>query len=216
MEDLYSRLFEALPCYVTVQDRNLRLIAANGMFRRDFEGELGWYCYRVYKGRTEKCPNCPVEKTFRDGRTHSGEEIVTRKDGEEINVILYTSPIRKPDGGIEAVVEISADITEVKRLQEKWRTLFDEVPCYISVQDRDLKIVDANRRFRADFGDAVGERCYEIYKHRTEPCIPCPVAETFQDGRSQTSEEVVTSRDGRRVNVLCHTAPLHNPAGGID
>ena len=29
---------------------------------------------------------------------------------------------------------------------------FNEMPCYVSVQGPDLKLIDANRRFRDDFG----------------------------------------------------------------
>jgi nitrogen-specific signal transduction histidine kinase len=157
-----------------------------------------------------------VEKTFQDGKTHTNEEIVRRKDGGKVNVIVYTSPIHGPDGKIEAVVEISADITGIKRLQQKYKTLFEEAPCYISVQDRDLNLLEVNRRFRQEFGDQGIGRCYEVYKHRTEPCIPCPVAETFQDGAVHQSEEVVTSKKGGRVNVLCRTAPILNSTGDID
>jgi signal transduction histidine kinase len=44
----------------------------------------------------------------------------------------------------------------------------------------------------------------------------CPVAETFQDGQGHQSEEVVTAQDGRRVNVLCNTAPIRNAKGEIE
>lgn len=216
MDEMYHRLFEELPCYVTVQDKDFRIIAANRMIRRDFAAELGAHCYKIYKGRSEKCSECAVERTFRDGNTHSSEEIVTLRTGDDINVIVYTSPLRNEKGEIESVVEISADITGVKLLQQKYRALFEEVPCYISVQDRDLKIIDANRQFRADFGEGIGEHCYEVYKHRTEPCIRCSVAETFHDGQVRESEEVVTSRHGNRINVLVHNAPIRNSAGEID
>ncbi|NIO27744.1 MAG: PAS domain-containing protein [Candidatus Latescibacteria bacterium] len=105
MKELYHRLFEELPCYVSVQDRDLRLIAVNSMFRRDFGGKPGAYCYQIYKGRAGKCADCPVKQTFRDGKSHASEEIVTRKDGEDVNVIVYTSPVRNPNGKIDAVVE---------------------------------------------------------------------------------------------------------------
>ena len=216
MDDFYRLLFEELPCYVSVQDKDLRIIATNKMFKRDFGTEAGTHCYQLYKGRRDRCSVCPVEKTFQDGRTHSNEEIVRRKDGEDVNVIVYTSPIRRPDGTIEAVLEISADITAVKQLQQKYQALFEEAPCYISVQDRDLNLLEVNRRFRRDFGDQTGGRCFEVYKHRTEPCIPCPVAETFHDGAVHHSEEVVTSKQSERFNVLCHTAPILDSSGKID
>lgn len=216
MDDFYRRLFEVLPCYVSVQDRDYRLVATNDMYRRDFNVQPRSFCYEAYKGLNEKCPECPVERTFADGRSHSSEEIVRRKGGEEVNVIVYTSPIRNGGGEIEAVVEISADITNVKRLQKKYLTLFEEAPCFISVQDKDLKIVEANREHHQAFGPGIGEYCYEIYKHRTEPCIPCSVAETFHDGRTRSHEEVVTDRHGKRMNVLVHTAPIPGSSGEID
>lgn len=215
-DNKYRRLFDAIPGYVTVQDRDLRLVATNKHFRGDFGDRPGAYCYEVYKGRSEKCTHCPVEKTFDDGRGHSSEELVTPQQGGEKQVIVYTSPIRDDQGEITGVLELSTDITQIKQLQERYRMLFEEVPCYISVQDRDLRILEVNRRFRTDFGDEIGERCYRVYKHRTEPCLDCPVARTFEDGEIHTSEEVVTSCAEEQINVLCSTAPLRDQHGNID
>ena len=79
-------------------------------------------------------------------------------------------------------MEMSTDITEMKRLekqlrtsQERYQHLFEDVPCHVSIQDRDLNIVEANRAFREDFGSCFGRKCYEVYQHRTDPCYPCPV-----------------------------------------
>jgi len=212
---LYRQFFESMPCYVTAQDRDLRLIAANRIFCHDFGASVrGRYCYEAYKGRNEKCPLCPVEKTFADGQIHRSEEVI-RRGGEDVSVIVYTAPIHDAAGNIVAAVEASTDITEVKQLQQRYQTLFDQVPCYISVQDRDLNLVQANARFIADFGDALGNPCYEIYKHRGERCVSCAVARTFSDGRVHQSEEVVTTLDGRRENMLVRTAPIHDPRGEI-
>jgi PAS domain S-box-containing protein len=93
--------------------------------------------------------------------------------------------------------------------------LFDEVPCYISIQDPGLQIIEANRAFLEDFGSCLGLKCFEVYKHRGEPCAPCPVQETFDDGEAHSREEVVTSLDGKRVNVLVTTAPIRNGRGEI-
>jgi PAS domain S-box-containing protein len=103
-----------------------------------------------------------------------------------------------------------------QRSRDRLRLLFDEVPCYISVQDPNLQIIHANRKFREAFGDHVGAYCYQVYKHRDEPCINCSVEKTFQDGASHTSEEVVTCLSGDRINTLVQTAPLLNDEGEID
>lgn len=222
MEALYRQYFDQMPSYVTVQDRDLRIVHANRAFRDDFGDSAERYCYQIYKHRAEKCEDCPVERTFRDGHRHTSEQRVRCLDGREVSVIVYTTPIRDDAGAIIAVMEMSTDITEVKRLQEqvqvsrhRYRQLFEEVPCHISIQDRDLRIVETNRRFRDDFGSFLGCKCYEVYKHRSEECLPCPVQQTFEDGQVHRSEEVVTAKDGSRMNQIVYTTPLHDPDGTI-
>lgn len=99
------------------------------------------------------------------------------------------------------------------------RTFFEEVPSYVTVQDREWRILHANRRFREDFGPPPGEapwRCYQVYKHRDEPCLACPVAATFADGLSHSSEEVATTRAGEHKDVLVVTAPVRNDRGEVE
>lgn len=218
----YQKYFEAVPGYLTVQDRNFRIITANNRFQKDFGNFEGRYCYQIYKNRPEKCEACPVERTFRDGQRHSSEEQVTCLDGTKVSVIVYTKPILNDAGQIEAVLEMSTDITELKALhtqlkvsQERHRLIFEEVPCYISIQDKDLRIVDANRMFRDDFGNFYGSRCYEVYKHRNDECPTCTVRRTFEDGKLHIHEEVVTSQVGKPINVLVHTAPIRDAEGRI-
>ena len=79
----YQTLFEESPCYITVQDRDLKLLKYNREFERIFAPEAGNYCFKAYKGRSEKCPDCPVIKTFEDGQPHLSEEQAVTKDGIE-------------------------------------------------------------------------------------------------------------------------------------
>jgi nitrogen-specific signal transduction histidine kinase len=222
MELPYQQYFDALPCYVTVQNRDLKVMTANARFVRDFGNYQGRHCYQVYKQQPEKCEICPVERSFRDGQSHRSEETILCPGGREVSVIVYTEPIRDGNGEITAVMEMSTDITDIKRLQgqlhdsqSKYRSLFEEVPCYISIQDEDLNIIDANRLHRRDFGTFLGCKCYDVYKHRPEECYPCCVRQTFADGKMRIQEGVVTSVKGETVNVLIHTAPILDASGKI-
>lgn len=223
MNDIYKKYFESMPCYLTVQDKSLRLIDANEKFRKEF-GEIdGRYCYQIYKNRSEKCEDCPVERTFRDGESHHSEEKVKNLGGKEVWVIVYTTPIKDDQGNVTAVMEMSTDITENKLLenqlresQEKYHLLFEEVPCFISIQDKDLRIVEANRMHREAFGTSYGSKCYEVYKHRKSECEPCIIQQTFKDGEIHTQEEVVTSQNKKRMNVMVYTAPIRDADGNIE
>lgn len=99
-------------------------------------------------------------------------------------------------------------------MKDVYRVLFDEAPCYITIQDAELNILDANRRFREDFGEFAGRKCFEVYKHRPEPCLECVVQQAFGDGLVHHTEEVVSSRSDRK-NVLVAAAPLPGADGTV-
>jgi ActR/RegA family two-component response regulator len=106
-------------------------------------------------------------------------------------------------------------LTAMETAENLYRQLFDEVPCYISVQDDQFRITASNTLFKSNFGSQIGTYCYEIYKQRTTPCEKCPVAATFKDGLSHQTEEIVTSKDGKQYNVLTFTAPIKDEGGKI-
>ena len=214
---IYLNYFKEMPCFVSVQDREMRIRDCNVLFEKNFGAQVGAHCWEAYKGRMSKCRDCSVERTFLTGKSQQGEDVITNLKGENLPVYVYTSPIFNEDGEVECVVEVCTDISRVKKLQKKLhktqqslQQFFDEVPCYVTVQNRELEITAANRRFKEDFGEEINVHCYEAYKHRDEPCLECPVAKTFQDGQSHQSEEVVTAMSGDQYNVLVSTAPLRN------
>ena len=223
MEELYKKYFNATPSYLTIQDKNLNLVDANLKFKEDF-GEIdGRHCYQVYKNRSEKCEICPVERTFRDGYSHQSEELVRTRKGNNVCVIVHTAPIYDEKGEIISVMEMSTDITDTKNLQNqfkesqrKFQFLFEEVPCFISIQDKNLRIIEANRMHRETFGTSYGSMCYEVYKHRKSKCEPCIIEQTFKDGMIHTHEEVVTSKSDKTLNVMVYTAPLKSADGEIE
>jgi PAS domain S-box-containing protein len=211
----YKEVFDEMPCFLTVQDRDFRIVAANQRFKKFFGEVEGRFCYQAYKHRSERCEICPVARTLRDGERHESEEEIITRTGETLTVLVRSKPIYNESGEIVGAMEMGTDITHIKNLQKllrasqkRYHTLFDEVPCYISIQDQDLNIIEANKAFLEDFGRALGEKCYSAYKHRNTPCEPCPVQQTLADGISHTREEVVTSRQGKRKNVLVTTAPI--------
>ena len=214
--------FNELPCFVSVHNPKLKIIAVNQLYKNRLGDKIGCNSWDVYAAETGTGFTCPAEKTFKTGKGLRTKATVKTSSGEKTPVIVHTAPIRNRDGAVELVVEILADITEVKRLreelhrtQQRYQQLFDEVPCYISVQDRQFRLTATNRRFKDDFDVEIGAYCHEVYRHRDEPCPSCPVARTFEDGKSHQAEMVVNAKTGEQYNVLIWTAPFKNPAGEI-
>jgi len=218
----YAPWRDVMPCLLSVQDRDLRIIDTNDRFRDNFgdcEGEL---CYKVYKDRETPCPECPVLRTFEDGQVHSSEETVVDMAGEVEHVVVTSAPLLDEKGNVGAVVEMATSITDLKTLQEEleqthrdYRRLFEQVPCYISVIDRDFRVVQCNAMYRRDFEVDGDSYCFKVCKHRESPCPKCLVEETFKDGKQHTREESLTTRDHRLVDVVVNTMPVRDANGEI-
>jgi len=156
----YQNLFETVPCVITVQDKNYKLVGYNREFSDRFDPQPDDYCFYAYKGRTTKCPNCPVEKTFRDGRSHRSEEVGISKDGTPTSWIVRTSPIKNEKGEIIAAMEMNLDITHHKELEEelersekKYRDIFNNIRNPIFVLDADTQeILDCNNSVQSVYG----------------------------------------------------------------
>jgi signal transduction histidine kinase/FixJ family two-component response regulator len=119
----YQHLFDRSPCYITVQDRDLRITAANQRFTSEFSGDIGNHCYQAYKQRSSPCPECPVESTFEDGQPHQSEMQVTAKNGDQCHLFIATAPILDDQGKVGQVIEMSTNITELRHLQDHLATL---------------------------------------------------------------------------------------------
>jgi len=156
----YQSLFDHVPCLITVQDKGYRLIGFNREFSEKFRPTQGEYCYQAYKGRSIKCRECPVEKTFADGQSHYAEETGSDKDGTETHWIVKTAPIRNVNGEIVAAMEMSLDITHSRKLEEKleesekkYHEIFNNMPNPAFVLDEhSLQILDCNQRVKKIYG----------------------------------------------------------------
>lgn len=119
---LGTNLFDAVPVSICVIDRDFRIVRANRRFAADYGPSSDRPCYEVYKRRPSRCENCAALETFADGRIRSREEQgIIRADGTRTQYLVHMVPITQPDGGIPYVIEMSTDITPIKRLEQEKR-----------------------------------------------------------------------------------------------
>ncbi|WP_022666740.1 PAS domain S-box protein [Desulfospira joergensenii] len=158
--DEYRTLFDDAPCMISVQDRNFKLLRYNRQFLESFDPQPGSHCFQAYKGRDLKCDNCPVEKTFQDGKSHSGEESGIGKDGTRHYWIFITSPIKNAKGEVVSAIEMSLNITQRKKLEKqleasekKYQSIFNNIPNPVFVLDKDsLDLIDCNQSVESVYG----------------------------------------------------------------
>jgi PAS domain S-box-containing protein len=118
---LRAHLFDQVPIAISIIDRDYRIVDANPKFEQAYGPWKGRPCYSVYKDRREPCVHCAAAQTFEDGKIRIREEKGRVGDGKPMDYLVHMVPIRGPLGKIRFVVEMSTDISQVKKLESEKR-----------------------------------------------------------------------------------------------
>ncbi len=164
-KQIYRQLFNEVPCTITVQNKNYKLLEFNSEFSKKFAPKYGDHCYSAYKNLNEKCKDCPVERTFKDGQSHFSEESGINKDGSKAHWFVKTAPLRDENGDIVAAMEMTIDISRRKKLEEKakdsekkYQAIFKSIPSPVFILDTQTHIIlDCNDSARSVYGYKKGE-----------------------------------------------------------
>jgi histidine kinase len=216
--DEYRRLFEMVPCFITVQDRDFRLVSYNRQFEDNFHPKPGDFCYCAYKGRTERCNPCPVEQTFVDGRSHYSEETAVQKDGTIRHWIVRTAPVKNSQGEIVAAMEMNLDVTHTKILQDaleqsekKYYDIFENIPNPVFVLDMDsLEILDCNGCVAPVYGWSKAEMTGRPFTDLFKASDRSFVRDEIRGGRAMNKIRQV-GKTGRELYANIRVSPSRYP-----
>ncbi len=212
--DEYHSLFSLVPCIITVQDRNYRLLRYNQEFRDKFRPSPGDTCFHAYKGRMEKCPNCPVENTFLTGQSFSSEESGFDANGEPRHWLVTSSPIKNAQGEVVAAMEMCLDITSRKQLEadlerseKKYQAIFRNIPNPVFViQENDLLIIDCNESVKLVYGfekeEILGQNFLDLFREEDREQFRIRIKQ-----QSMHDRIIHVTKDGRRLFVTVRVSP---------
>ena len=122
LEDLYEKVLETISEHIVYYDKDFKIIWANKTAADSInltpEQLVGKNCYNLWHGRNEPCEECPVLKTLKSGELNPREMITP--DGRLWFVEGY--PVFNDNNKISGVVEITRDITELKKVEDAIQT----------------------------------------------------------------------------------------------
>ena len=108
------------------------------------------------------------------------------------------------------------DTTDLSRFHDlTFKSVLDALPCYLTIQDAELNILFVNQTFRNDFGDGIGQHCYQVFQGTEHKCRKCPVQKTFIDKKVHIAEETILLRDGSVNQMIVYSAPLFGLTGDV-
>lgn len=137
-------LLDNLVDHVSVVDKDFNVLWGNKFAKSNFgENLIGMKCYTAYHARKEPCPECLVEETYKDGRIHEHEVMVTSPAGDSIYFHCNSYVLKRDnDGNPEVVVEISKIITERVKLEKDIERLAK------LTEDREIEMVKLKERIK--------------------------------------------------------------------
>lgn len=216
------KYYQDTPYFVSIHNCDLKVVANDERYQQYFGNRVGDNSWAVYADKTADPARCPVGKTMQTGMVQRMNAWVHYPGGEKAPVIVHTAPIYNNHGRITFILEVMAGSREINQLRkelrstrQKYQKLFDEVPDYIAVLDRNLYVTAANRRFKEEFGDQTGSGIFDIFTRRTFSETDFPPSQTLQDGEPHSIETEMITRDGRRFNTILSTAPVTTVTGKL-
>lgn len=85
---------------------------------------------------------------------------------------------------------------------KKLKAILESIDDHMSLVDRDLNILWANKAAKRVFGrNIIGMKCYTAYRGRKEPCqpYPCVALKAFRSGKSHKQCSEMTDKEGKPV-----------------
>jgi signal transduction histidine kinase/DNA-binding NarL/FixJ family response regulator len=119
----YQQLFNAMPSYVAVLDRRLRINAINRRFKEDFGDPIGSGFFDILRPGSFPAFRDPITASVKDGMPHKGELVLTDQNHIQHNMMAWTAPIKTMAGKLIQVLVIFTDITEVRQLEDNLSAL---------------------------------------------------------------------------------------------
>jgi len=245
-------LLENLPVGIVFTDPQGQFTVANAAVQDlfgssgvtgDAAGPSGGYTLHRPDGSPFPPDELPLLRSLREGTQSKDVEMMIRREtGEEVILLVNTSPVRAPDGTILGAVAVMQDITERKQVEASLRqsearerekaaelqAIMDAVPAFVWVaRDPASLRIDGNRAaaevLRMKTGDNLSKtapeeerpRHFRVMRHGQEiPLHELPVQIAASQGvYVQNYECDIVFDDGEIIHEIGNAAPLFDDEG---
>lgn len=119
----YHQLFDSVPSYIAVLNKNKQITEINRNFKKDFGDQTGRSFFEVLKPGSLPVGEDPISKVMLDGASHQGEIVLTSEDGKQYNMMTWAVPILTSSGNIKQILTVLADKTETRNLKDNLSSL---------------------------------------------------------------------------------------------
>ncbi len=160
-------------------------------------------CYKCDRDRKASCEeideDCPLKKirNSHEPLTLVHEHRATDSSMRVLEIIA--SPLWSKEGAFQGIIETTRDVTAQKELHDvielskrEWQETFDIISEPITIHDKDLTIVRANKAaakmLGLPFAQIIGQKCFTLFHGSDAPPESCASCQSLKSGKSATFE----------------------------
>lgn len=158
-EGTLTAMLQSIGDHISIMDPELNIMWANDVAKKRFGNDIiGKKCHEAYHNRSTPCEPSPciTKQTFEDGKIHEHDTEVIDIEGNTVYFHCTANvALRDSAGNPVRVIEISRDITELKKAAEEKDRLIEklqEAAEKIERLNRLLPICASCKKIRNDEG----------------------------------------------------------------
>jgi PAS domain S-box-containing protein len=170
-EQFLSSIFAGIQDGISVLDAEMNIVRVNATMQEWYAQALpliGKKCYEAYRGSSQPCQVCPVQKTLQTREAAHEVVPLANADKETVGWLdLFSFPLMDENTGqVRGVIEYVRDITERRRV-EQVRDVLYQIGDHVSTTDN---LDDLLRRIHESIGSIMSAKnCYiALYDPETE------------------------------------------------
>jgi len=151
----FNKIIDFLPNPVFVKDKNHRFLAVNqalcqflGFSQTDLIDKNDFDCFPEAEAQSYWDND---EKAFRSGKIIESEELVTKRDGQQIHLLTRKTVVNQPDQD-PILIGISSDISQQKQTEKqlleatrKFQGIFNNTFQFMTLLDTSGRIIESNQ-----------------------------------------------------------------------
>ncbi len=143
------------------------------------------------------------------------------KNGEVREVEIHVGAFLIDDRHVlcSTIIDITDRLLAEKEIatsKEEWEKTFNVLSDIVTIQDKEMHIIRANKAahqfFQAREGELNGRHCYELFRGIATPCPDCPLVETI-DNQGNHTGTITHKKLGKIFQVS--SSPISDESGAV-
>lgn len=201
INELQERILKSFTFAYILLDENSNPVFKNDLFSKYFQLENDSANYFFIQDIKER-----IDDVFKTG--NESAMFLNKPNGKSLK--LNFTPVLSNKKQTEFVLCSIIENSDKSNWQKEFNLLFEKVPCYISIIDKNLKIIRSNDKYRDTFGDNHSVFHTEMSKKKAFDIGIAPSVIAFNEGIEHISYQVGQTKDSMKCHLIVNSIPINS------